>query len=68
MLVRMTSLSVAIDDNYAFLLSKKNPNTMRNFMQVNTVAGLTISLLIFMAGIRLDKENTVCLERNKKNS
>ena len=56
MLVRMTSLSVAINDNYALIHSKKNPNTMRNFIQVNAIAGLTISLVVFqLAGIRLDK-------------
>eukprot|EP00731_Ephydatia_muelleri_P010867 Em0005g1453a len=40
---------------------KKNPNTMRSFVPVNTIAGLEITLVIFLGGIRLDEQNeTAC--------
>lgn len=42
-------------------LSKKNPNTLRNFVPVNIIAGLAMTLVIFLGGIRLDEQNEVRL-------
>ena len=40
---------------------KKNPNTLRNFVPVNIIAGLAMTLVIFLGGIRLDEQNeTAC--------